>query len=146
MEDRSVLQDLIPDMGQLELAYVPFKEWTIDPDVHSLLYGPGNIACLPTNYGKIVHTDAMTPGVTTIKDGGGGPKIFLEPLPEGSSKLIYVLLFTVSMGTLKTVDYPTFLDDIILNQKVPDGVDPLKYTWTPTLTQSLLKLSAEILV
>ena len=60
MEDRHVLQDLIPDVGQLELAYVPIKRWIIDPDVHSLLYSPFNIVCLPTNYGKIVHTDAMT--------------------------------------------------------------------------------------
>ena len=55
MEARGVLQDLIPNVGQLECAYVPIKEWITDADVHGLLGGPGNTVCLPIHYGEIVH-------------------------------------------------------------------------------------------
>ena len=37
MKGRGVLQDLIPDVGQLELAYVPIKGCIIDPYVHGIL-------------------------------------------------------------------------------------------------------------
>ena len=60
MEGRGVLQDLIPDMGQLELACVSIKGWIIYAEVHGLLDGPGNTVCLPTHYGEIVHSDVMT--------------------------------------------------------------------------------------
>ena len=60
MEDRGVLQDLIPDVGQLELACVPIKGWIIGPNVHILLCGPGNNVCLHTHYEKIVNNDVMT--------------------------------------------------------------------------------------
>ena len=60
MEQRGVLQDLIQNAGYLELVYVPFKGWIIDPDVHGLLDSPGNTVCLPTHYREIVHTDVMT--------------------------------------------------------------------------------------
>ena len=43
MEGRGVLQDLIPNVGQLELAYVPIMGWIIDPDVQGFLDGPGNM-------------------------------------------------------------------------------------------------------
>ena len=69
MEGRGVLQDLIPDVGQLELGYVPIEQWIIDPEVHDLLDGPGNTVHLPTHYGEIVHTDVMTLSVTLVKDG-----------------------------------------------------------------------------
>ena len=45
------------------------RDRIIDPDVHGLLYGPGNTVCLPTGYEKIVHIDAMTQDVTMVKDG-----------------------------------------------------------------------------
>ena len=62
MEGRDVLQDLIPNVGQLELVYLPLKRWIIDPDVCGLLDGPGDALCLPTHYGEIVATDVMTRG------------------------------------------------------------------------------------
>ena len=60
MEGRGVLQDLIPDVWQLDLAYVPVKGWIIDPDVHGLCHGSGNTVHLSTHHEEIVHTDAMT--------------------------------------------------------------------------------------
>ena len=49
MEGWGVLQDLIPDVGQLELSYVPIKRCIIDPDVHGLFDGPFNTGdSLPT--------------------------------------------------------------------------------------------------
>ena len=54
MECRSVLRDLILDMGQLEFAQVPVEGWLIDPNEHSLLDIPSSAVCLPTSYGKNV--------------------------------------------------------------------------------------------
>ena len=66
-------------------------------------------------------------------------------MKEGPCQLTNVLLFTIRMDTLKPIDHPTFLGDLILilggHQEVPDGVTPLKCTWTPTLPQTFLKLS-----
>ena len=49
MKGRGVIQDLIPYVGQLELANVPVKRQIIDPDVHGHFYGPMMLcASLPT--------------------------------------------------------------------------------------------------
>ena len=37
MEGMGFEEDLIPYVGQLELANVPVKRWFIDPDVNDLL-------------------------------------------------------------------------------------------------------------
>ena len=92
MEGRGVLQVLIPYLWQLELAYVTIKGWIIDPDVHSLLDGHGDVLCLPTHYGEIDHTDGMTRGVTMVIDRRGGPEIFLKPYPKSPWQFTYVLL------------------------------------------------------
>ena len=73
MEGRVVLQDIISDVRQLELAYVPVKGWIIDPEVHGILDGPDNTVCLPTHYGETVHSDVMTSGVSMVIDWGQGP-------------------------------------------------------------------------
>ena len=60
MGGRGILEDLIPNVEQLELAHFPFKGWIIDPDFHGLLVGPGNTVHLPTHYGEIVYTEVVT--------------------------------------------------------------------------------------
>ena len=82
MEGRGVLQDLIPNVGQLELAYVPIKGCIIDPDVHLLLDGPGDLVHLPTHYREIVHTDAMTRGATMVIDGERALRCSLNLSPK----------------------------------------------------------------
>ena len=72
MDGRGVEQDLIPYVGQLELASVPVKGWIIDPDVLGFLYGPCYVVCLPTHYGEVAHTDVMTTDVGMVIDGGRG--------------------------------------------------------------------------
>ena len=57
MKSKGVLQDLIPDVEELELAQVPAEGWIIDPYEQGFLDGPGNAVCLPTHNGKNVHTD-----------------------------------------------------------------------------------------
>ena len=52
MEGRGIEQDLIPYVGQLELGNVPVEGWSIDPDVHDLLYGLCDV-CLPSHYGDV---------------------------------------------------------------------------------------------
>ena len=76
------MEDLIPNVSQLELASVPVEGLIVEPDVYSLLDGPGDVVHLPTYYGEIVQTDAITRGVTMVKDGGGDREIFLEPFPK----------------------------------------------------------------
>ena len=39
---------------------IPVMGWSIDPSIHGLLYGPGNLVCIPTNYGEVFYTDAVT--------------------------------------------------------------------------------------
>ena len=82
MECRGPLQDLITNVGQLELAYFPIKGWIIEHNVHGLLDGPGDIMHLSTYYGEIVHPDTVSRGVTMVIDGGRGPKMLLEPFPK----------------------------------------------------------------
>ena len=59
-------------------------------------------------------------------------------------------LSSVSIGTLKPLDYPTFLCGLIVvlwgHQEASDGIAPLKYTWTPTLPHTFLTLSLSPLV
>ena len=60
IEGTAVLQDIIPDTGQMELTYALIEGWIIDPDIHGLHHGPGNTVDLPNHYREIVHTDVMT--------------------------------------------------------------------------------------
>ena len=60
MEGRGIKQDLIPYVGQLELANIPFEGYIIDPGIHGLLDGPYNVVHLSTNYGEVFYTDMMT--------------------------------------------------------------------------------------
>ena len=68
---RGVLQDLIPDMGQLEFAQIAIEGWVINPYEHGILDGSGNAMCLPTHNGEIFNTDAMPLDVTMFIDGEG---------------------------------------------------------------------------
>ena len=81
MKGRCVLQDLIPNVVQLEFATIPVKGWIIDPDVHDLLDGISNVVWLPAHYRETVHSDAMPRGVTTVRDGERGHKLFLYSSP-----------------------------------------------------------------
>ena len=60
MEGRDVLQDCIPDMGELELAYVSIEELTINLFHYGFLDGPGNAMCLLTHNRKTVHIDTVS--------------------------------------------------------------------------------------
>ena len=81
MEGRGVKQDLIPYVGQLELANIPVKGWIIDPDEHGFFYGLSEVVHLPTNYGEVVCTEAMTRDIAMVIDGERGPEMFPEPFP-----------------------------------------------------------------
>ena len=72
--------------------------------------------------------------------GGGGPKVFLDPISNGLHK---VFLITGCMGALKPVDNPTLLSDGILvlggYQQVMDGVVSFEVNVYPTLLHAFLK-------
>ena len=97
MDSRGVEQDLIPYLGWLELVNVPVKEWIIDHDVHGLLYGPSDVAHLPTYYEKAVQTDVMTRHVAMVINGGRGTEVFLEPFLEDPCRFP---LYSSSQSTL----------------------------------------------
>ena len=52
LENRSGFQNLIPDVGKQELAYIPVEGWIIDPYEHGFHDGPGNAMCLLAHSGK----------------------------------------------------------------------------------------------
>ena len=62
--------------------------------------------------------------------GGGGPKMFLKPVPKGHLQFSNVILFITCMGTFKPVNYSTLLGDGILilggYEKVMAGIVSLE--------------------
>ena len=72
--------------------------------------------------------------------------MFLELFPKGPCQLSYVLLFIISMGTLKPVEYPTFLGDpiLVLGSHQDDGA-PLKMYLDSHLTTYIFKVFDKLL-
>ena len=110
----------------MEFANVSVRGWIIEPDVHGLLDGPSGGVCLPAHNGEIVHTDVMPKCVIMVIDGERGPETFFQPFPEGPCRLPYVFLLIIHLVTLRPLDYPTSLSDIIAvlggHQEVLDSV------------------------
>ena len=100
LKGRGVLQDLTSNVGQSELVYFPIKGLFIDPDVHGLLYGPGDIVCLPTHYGEIAHTDVMTRGFTMVIEWGGALGCSLNLSPNSLLTHLYTLPYNSYSHTL----------------------------------------------
>ena len=145
VDGRSIKQDLIPHVGQLELANVPIEGWIIAFDAYDHQYGPCDVLHLPINYGEAVHTDVMICDIGMTIDGGG-PEVFPEPFPKGPCIFPYVLLITIQLVTLLPVYYSTFLCDVMLSLSLGATrgslmlLPFLKLTYTPTLPQMFLKL------
>ena len=72
LEGRGVLKDLIPYVGELELAQVPVEGRITDHYEHGFLDDPSNAMFLPTHNGKTVHIDAVSRRLTMLVYGGGG--------------------------------------------------------------------------
>ena len=149
MEGRGVLQDLIPYVGQLEHAYVPIKGCISDPYEYSLLYGPGDMVCLPTYGREVINTDGMTRGIAIVIDGGGCLEMLLEPFPKSLCQVTSVLLLTTHMVTLEPTNYPIFLSDVIPalwgHHDGPDDPASLEMYLNSNLANAFLKLFAESL-
>ena len=77
MEGRDVLQNLIPDVGQLVFPQVPVEGWVIDMDEHGLLYSPGDGMGFPPYNEEAIHIDGVSCGLAVLVNGGEGPKVFL---------------------------------------------------------------------
>ena len=80
----TIVKSLNFALVKLEFANGPLKVWIIDPVVHGLLDGPSDVMCLPLHYGKNVHTDAMSRGVTMVIDGWKGPRDVLSAFTQMS--------------------------------------------------------------
>ena len=80
-----VLQDLIPDVGQLVLPRVPVEAWVIDSDEHGLLDGSSNTVCFPAHVQKAVHIVRMSHRSAVLVNGGGGSMVFPKLVAKGPS-------------------------------------------------------------
>ena len=76
----------------------------------------------------------MTTDVTMVIDGERSPEEFLEPFPKSLCRFPSVLLITIQLVTLVSVDYLTFLCDIVPilggHQEVLDGFASFEMTQT----------------
>ena len=143
-------QDLLPYMGQLKLAYVPIEGWIIDPDVQGLLDGSCDVVFHPTYYGKVVHTEVMTCGVTMDISGDGNLRYSLSLSPKvlAESPMYSSSYSTMSYLYLKIT--PCFLCDVVLalwgHQKACDRIISLEMELNPHFATFFLKLLLKSLV
>ena len=94
------MQNLIPDMWQMVLAYVSIQGWIIDPNVESFFDGS--------------DANHKTRDVMVVIDGGWGLLVFFEPLSKCSEGLSNILLITLHSITLVSIDDPTLFQHRIL--------------------------------
>ena len=101
---------------------------------------------LSIHYGQVVHTDVMTCGVSMVRYGRRGPKIFPESIPKDPCRLPYLFLIMLQSVTLIPVDYSTFWYDVVPvfggHQEVPDGVTSLEMDLDPPLCHKCFKALA----
>ena len=85
MEGRSIEQDFIPYVAQLEFAHVSIEGWRDGSltlmYIASLMVLVRLCASLP-NMVEVVYTGVMTCGIDMVIDGRRSPKMFPEPFPK----------------------------------------------------------------
>ena len=148
MKGKGVLQDLIPNVGQLELAYVPIKGWITDPDVHGFLNGPGNTVRLPSYYGEIVHSGTMTWVVAMVMMGMDSWHIpWTFPKKSMLTHLCTPLHNPpVQMWTYRLLHFSWWPYHCLRGyQEVPEGVATFKMYLDPHLTTYIVEAFAESL-
>ena len=122
---------------------MPIKGCISDPYEYSLLDGPDDMVCLPTQCREVINTDGMTRGVAIVIDGGGCLEMLLEPFPKSLCQVTSVLLLTTHMVTLEPAGYPIFLSNVIpdlgSHQEIPDGTTFLEMYLDPSLTTYILE-------
>ena len=115
-----------------------------DSNAHGLLNGPDDALGLPIHYGKVVKLHGMTCGVGMVIDGGGVPEVFPISVPKVPTSFTDIIHCTSQMVTLVSVDDTSFIGDITLSLGATNRsltvLLPLKWTWTPVLTYTFLKL------
>ena len=77
VDGRSVLQDLIPYVGQLIFPQVPVEGWVIDTDEHGLFYGPGDALGFLAYIGEAVDIHGVSCEFVVLVNWGGSSEIFL---------------------------------------------------------------------
>ena len=66
-----VIQNLIPYMRQMVLAYISIEGWIIHPDVNSFFYGSDEVLVLPPYNAEIFNSGVMTCDVMVVIYGEG---------------------------------------------------------------------------
>ena len=79
-----VIQNLIPYVRQMVLAYISIEGWIVHPDVNSCLYGSDDVLVLSPHNAAILNGGIMTCNVMVVIYWGGGLLMFLKPLTRSS--------------------------------------------------------------
>ena len=66
-----VIQNLIPFVRQMVLAYISIKEWIVHPDVNSFFYGSDEVLVLSPHNAEILNGRIMTCDVLVVIYWGG---------------------------------------------------------------------------
>ena len=119
------MQNLIPDIWQMVLAYVSIQGWIIDPNIESFFHVSHWVLVLSPHYAEVIYANHMTRDVTMVIDGGQDLLVFFEPLSKSSGGLSYILLITIHSITLVSIDNLTLFHHRFLvlggHQEVFDG-------------------------
>ena len=81
---RDVIQNLIPYVRQMVLAYISIKGWIVHPDVNSFFYGSDEVLVLSPHNAEVLNSGIMTCDVMVVIHWGGGLLMFLKPLTKRS--------------------------------------------------------------
>ena len=150
MEWWGVLQDLIPDVGQLVVSQVHLEEWVMYMDKHGLPGGPCNAMCLPAHNEEAVHIDGVSCGLTVLVDVGWtlrcsfslSPQVLPDSPIYSSSQSAWV--------HLNWYITPLFWEMVSLSFGAIDNIQmvllPLKFTCIPRSLHVFLKLLLRPLV
>ena len=109
-----VKQNLIPDMRQMEFAYVFIEGWMIDPYVQCFFDSSAEVLVLPPYDVEIINGDLMTSDVAMVINWWGGLLMLFKPLSKWSWGFTNVFLITFNPATLISIDDPTLFQDWIL--------------------------------
>ena len=111
---RSVKDNPVPYLVQIELTYISILFCIIDPNVSGFFNSSGNAIVLPPHYLEISLNGGMACVDAMIMYRGWFLYVLLESFCKGSRGFPYVLIITCKVPTLEPVDGPTCVNHGIL--------------------------------
>ena len=111
-------------MWELVLSQVHVEWRVIYMNRHCLLDVPVDSLWLPVNNGETFMTYLVSCRVAMVVNRGLGLDVFLEPVPKGSARFLYILFWTVDVWAFKSI-----YDSTLLTFAVPVLVDMRSVLW-----------------